>query len=66
MKEVDVIGSIKDLIESKGVTKKKVAERNGVSYSALSKALTNQEGVIKDNKLMEIREWLLKVNTNDI
>lgn len=61
------IEKIKQLIADKGVTRPKVAERCGVSYSALAKELSGQErAYLSDDKLDRIIAYLEHVNTNDI
>lgn len=61
-----MIDEIKRLIVDKGVTKQKVAERTGISYSALSKFLTGQPAQLRPEKVARIREYLEAINTNEI
>lgn len=60
------IDRIKALIQEKGVTKAKVAERCGISPGTLSKILSKKIDYVAESRLDLIIRYLEAVNTNDI
>lgn len=63
----EVIDRINALINDKGVTKSKVAERCGIHPSTLSKLLNGHPVTqLRPEKVQRLLEYLERVNTNDI